>query len=134
MARQVIGLTQGFTLLEILVALAVLSLVALAAVKASGSAVANAVYLRQQTLAHWVAMNKAAELELADEWPAIGSNSGVEVMAETRWPWVAIGQQTPDPDIRRAEISVWAGREEGDPLATLTIYVGRRSGSGHEVP
>jgi general secretion pathway protein I len=125
-AKQVRVFSRGFTLLEILVALAVLSLVALAAVKASGNAVNNALYLKQQTLAHWVAMNKGAELELAEQWLAVGSRSGVAVMADTPWPWVVTGQQTPDRDIRRAEIAVWAGREEGEPLATLTVYVGRR--------
>ena len=48
---------QGFSLLEVLVALAILGISLGAAIKATSSSLGNAGYLQQRTLAHWVAMN-----------------------------------------------------------------------------
>jgi general secretion pathway protein I len=117
--------SRGFTLLEILVAVAVLSLVAAAAIKTSGNAVNNVLYLKQQTMAHWVAMNKAAELELTGQWPDANTRTGVETFADGQWPWAITGHDTPDPDMRRFEIAIWANSNEGEPLATLTVFLGR---------
>jgi general secretion pathway protein I len=118
--------SRGFTLLEILVAVAVLGLVAAAAIKTSGNAINNVLYLRQQTVAHWIAMNKAAELELAGQWPATGTQTGIETFADDQWPWSITGHDTPDTDMRRFEIAIRANSEEGEPVSTLTVFLGRK--------
>ncbi|MFO7760677.1 MAG: type II secretion system minor pseudopilin GspI [Desulfobia sp.] len=115
--------SRGFTLFEILIALTVLSLVSLAAFKATGNAVNNILYLKERTLAHWVAMNKNAEMELAETWSKVDNRQGTEVMAGTEWPWRITGHQTPDPEFRRVEIAVWHGNREGEPITTLTTYL-----------
>jgi general secretion pathway protein I len=118
--------SRGFTLLEILVALAVLSLVAATAIKTSGNAINNVLYLKQQTMAHWVAMNKAAELELTEQWQDANTRTGVETLADGQWPWAITGHDTPDQDMRRFEIAVWANSDAGEPLSTLTVFLGRK--------
>ena len=118
----------GFTLLEILVALAIISIVMLATLHGSSSAVRNSGYLKLRTLAHWVAMNKAAELRLAREWIPLDRAEGETVMAGQEWHWEIIGQNTKDPDLRRADIGVWEKKKESDPLASLVVYVGRPQG------
>ena len=115
---------KGFTLLEILVALAFLSIALVAGLKTSGTAVRNATGLKVRTLAHWVTANRAAELELDKNWLALGTTHGKELMADHLWYWTVVAEKTPDPDIRRAELS--AGLEEkGDPQATMVIYLAR---------
>jgi general secretion pathway protein I len=116
--------SRGFTLLEILVALAVLGLVAAAALRTSGNAVNNVFYLKQQTMAHWVAMNKAAELELSEPWRDDNTRTGVENFADRQWHWSITGHETPDQDMRRFEIAVRGSSEEGEPLSTLTLFLG----------
>lgn len=118
--------SKGFTLFEILVALTVLSLVALAALKAGGNAVNTTLYLKEQTLAHWVAMNINAEMKLDQTLSEAGSREGIEVMAGTTWPWSITDHQTPDPDFQRLEISVWCRDRQGSPLTNLTVYQRRR--------
>ncbi len=117
---------RGFTLFEILISLAVLSLVAMAALKVSGNTVDTTLYLKEQTIAHWVAMNMYSEIELSNTLPEAGSREGVEVMAGTRWPWRLTDHRTPDPAFRRLEISVWSREVNGDPLTILTAYTERR--------
>lgn len=115
---------KGFTLLEILVALACLSIALVAGLKTSGSAVRNATGLKERTLAHWVTTNRAAELELDREWLPLGTSHGKVLMADHLWYWTVQTKKTPDPDIRQAEIS--AGLEEkGEALASMEIYLAR---------
>lgn len=116
----------GFTLFEILIALAVLSLVSLAALKASGNAVNNLLHLKKRTMAHWVAMNKNAEMELAGTWSEVDKGEGTEEMADTRWYWSITGHQTPDQNFRRTEIAVWQDSKKGEPITTLTAYLKER--------
>jgi general secretion pathway protein I len=118
--------SRGFTLLEILIALVVLSMVGITAVKASGNAVNNILYLKQQTFGHWVAMNKAAEIELAPLGWEREAGSGTQVMVGAQWPWAVTIHETPDPDMMRVEVAVWAGGEEGEPVAVVTMYRSRR--------
>lgn len=118
--------TPGFTLLEILVALAIISIVMLATLHAGGSATHNAEYLKMRTFAHWVAMNKAAEQQISREWVSIEEKKGEEVMAEKRWYWRMTGLETPNSDVRRVDIAVWADdHRDADPLATIELYIGR---------
>jgi general secretion pathway protein I len=117
----------GFTLIEVLVALAVLALALAAAIRAGGAYVGNQAYLQERTLAQWVARNVLTELELGEDWPGIGERSDSARLADLDWEWEATISGTPDPDLRRVELSVWLGREaEGEPLAGLTGFLEKR--------
>lgn len=119
---------QGFTLLELLVAVAILTIIAMTALSNNSTIISNSSYLREKTLAHWVAMNKAAELRLAGSW-LTGKQEGVAVMAEQKWRWIISGRPTPDPDIQLLNIEVRQEAEDGQtPLAVLTMYLGRPAG------
>jgi len=79
---------RGFTLLEVLVALAVLALALAAGIKAAGSNIDNAAYLRDRTLAHWVAMNKLTEMQVFNKFPTAGSTErGSLLLAGSEWYW-----------------------------------------------
>lgn len=113
----------GFTLMEILIALAVLSIVAISAIKASGNAVNNSHYLKEQSLGHWVALNKAAELELALPGWEQEKREGTAFMADRQWFWAFEVHDTPEPEMRRVELAVWSGqKKEGSPVAVLTMF------------
>ena len=115
----------GFTLLELLVALAILRIVALTVLNNNTNMIFNASYLRDKTFAHWVAMNKAAELRLDGQFVVDDGEKGVSVMADRRWNWQVTGKATPDPYIQLVEIEVRPKTsEEGTPLALLNMYLG----------
>lgn len=120
----------GFTLIEILVALAVLAVAVAAVVAAVSSHVSNAAYLQDRTLAHWVAMNKVAELQVSGGWPAPGTQTGENLMAGHEWSWQIAVSTTDDPDVRRLDVSVFVGKESKTPLETMVAYVGQPPAGG----
>jgi general secretion pathway protein I len=128
MARLFFINDEGFTLLELLVAVAILTIVALTSLSNNSTIISNNSYLQEKTLAHWVAMNKAAELRLEGVW-VTGKKEGVAVMADQKWRWIISGKTTPDPDIQLLNIEVRPeAEEEQTPLAALTMYLGKQSG------
>jgi len=121
--------SRGFTLLELLVAMAILTIVAVTALNNNSTMINNTAYLEEKTLAHWVAMNKAAELRLSDKLVSNEGLQGVAVMAGRRWRWQATGKETPDPDIQLINIKVRADNDQTETTLTdLTMYMGRPAG------
>ena len=71
----------GFTLVEILVALAVLAVALTAGMRAVAQSADAATLLKQRTLALWVAQNRLAWAQLEAPWPAVGERNGSAVQA-----------------------------------------------------
>lgn len=115
----------GFTLLEVLVALAVLAIAMGAIMSAITQSVNTIGALRDQTFAGWVALNKVNEwlLDHAD-WPDEGTRKGETELANRVWRWEARFAKTDDPDMRRLEVTVWGG-EGGLPLSQRVAFRGR---------
>jgi len=97
----------GFTLLEVLIALAVVSFALLALSHTSGMAPNHYNALQQRTYALWVADNALAELRLDEGFPQPGTRFGREQMAGVDWRWQAEISQSPEPSIRRIDITVY---------------------------
>lgn len=114
----------GFTLLEILVALAILAIALSAILKATAEGVGHAGYLRDRTLASWVAQNRINELLLETAWPARGVSEGRSRLAERDWQWKVRVSDTTDPDLRRLDVSVRL-LGQAEPLAELIAFKGR---------
>ncbi|MEN8214817.1 MAG: type II secretion system minor pseudopilin GspI [Pseudomonadota bacterium] len=114
---------QGFTLLEVLVALAILAVALAAAIKVSAENAENARYLRDKTLAHWVAMNVLTEIQVRSEWPELGKKEGAAMMAEREWYWNMTVSETADNELRRLDVQVQS-RQDGAPVAVLVGFVG----------
>lgn len=118
--------TRGFTLLEVLVAMAIVAISMGAIIKVSGSYAANAGYLKQRTLAQWVAENKAVEYQVKNEFPAVGRQEGVVTMSNEQWRWEVKVTNTDDKRLRRLDISVLLDNSDSDtPISTLIAFVGK---------
>ncbi len=120
------GHSRGFTLLEVLVATTIIALALGAIIRTTATGTANLAYLRDKTLAHWVAQNQMAELQAQRRFPALGKQSGEAELGGRQWRWKREVQATPDKDVRRVEIRVTPPDAETDAaLATLTGFLGR---------
>jgi len=115
----------GFTLLEVLVALAVLALALAAIIQAGGGYAANQVYLRDRVMADWVARNLLMEYQIKKEWPRVGDSTGDEEMAGRRWEWRTDVSETDDEDLRRIDIQVRPedSDEDASPLVVLSGFL-----------
>lgn len=116
---------KAFTLLEVLVALAVLTLGLGTVLKVTANQVAQSGNLKDKTIALWVANNKVNEIQLND-WPATGTSNGHEMMASQEWRWQLKISNTADKDLRRLDIDVYRRDEEGDPVVHFIAFTGNR--------
>jgi len=117
---------KAFTLLEVLVALAILTMGLGTVIKVAGGQAAQLAYLKNKTIALWVANNKANEIQLAD-WPDTGTSSGHELMANQEWRWMVKVSNTADKDLRRLDIEVNQADTEGEPVIRFIAFTGKRS-------
>jgi general secretion pathway protein I len=113
---------RGFTLLEILVALAVLAIALVATARGMGAAVDTTAALRDRTLARWVAEDRLAELELRKAWPALDVKEGDADMGGRAFRWREQTSATPVARMRRVEVSVLEPGAD-TPLARLTGFL-----------
>ena len=116
---------RGFTLLETLVALAILAIALTAAFRALGVTAQSAAELRERMLGDWVAENRLAELRATAAWPSPGVSEGSAEQAGRSYRWREEVKPTPNPLFRRVDVSVF-GPESGEhAIARLTGYVAR---------
>ena len=114
----------GFTLLEVLVAVAVLGIAMAAVIAADARYADSAGYLRDRTMALWVAHNRMTEIELAPVWPDLGDSDDTVEEGTSRWHWRAHVQSTPDEHTRRIDINVYKdGERQATSYATLTSFL-----------
>lgn len=116
---------RGFSLIEVLAALVVVSLGMLGVIEAVSQTANNTAYLRDKTLAHWVAMNRLTEMRLEAQTPRIAKSSDELEMAGRRWRWTAEVTQTPLESMRRIDVKVrLADGDDGSSLASVTGFYG----------
>lgn len=121
------GCRRGFTLLEILVALAVIAIALAAIVSETALRLGSAARLTDHTLAHWVAMNRITEQQLSPNWPAAGVTTGTVELAGREWFWSVKVSITEDADVRRLDVEVRAHKGEESPRASAIAYLERPS-------
>lgn len=113
---------RGFTLVEILVALALLAVALSAGMRALAQIADGAGTLKARTLALWVAQNQLAAAQLSPSL-AVGSTRGEATQAGTPFVWRASVTGTPNPAFRRIDIVVGEPALPDYALARLTGYV-----------
>lgn len=113
----------GFTLLETLVALAILAIALAAVLRATGAATNHAEEMRLRLLADWVAQNRLALHTARGDWLPVGIQSGEETQAGVRLLWKEEISNTPNPAFRHIEISISTPDEaSGYVLRRLSSY------------
>jgi general secretion pathway protein I len=118
---------RGFTLIEILVAVAVLAFALGAIISGMARYAGNAATLREKTVALWVAHNRLTEVGLDAGWPELGTSDGEVEMAGIDWRWDMTVIETPDPRVRRIDVTVRPKGAEGASMELSSFVEDKRS-------
>ena len=116
-------INRGFTLIEVLVALTVIALSLGAIISSSGTQASQATYLKQKSIAHWVALNEITQLQIDKDWPSTGSHDGSAEMANNTWYWKRTIQKTEDDNSRQVVFEVFSDKARKSNLTSLTAYL-----------
>lgn len=125
--------SDGFTLVEVLVAIAILAIGLAALFGQISQSVFTARYLRDSTLAQWVAVDRITELRLENRFPDIDETDGEIDMASQSWRYTLIISETLWPDLRRIDVSVSFADTPDSIISKATGFVGR-PGTGEPLP
>jgi len=113
------GEDAGFTLIEMMVALAIFSLVALTLLKLEGTILRNSGEIEAQAMGQIVAHNMAVETLTDPRPPVLGKTEGVIDNGGRHWSWMRTAAITADPRLVRVDIAV--RDEAGRPAGMLTL-------------
>ncbi|HET7315515.1 type II secretion system minor pseudopilin GspI [Salinisphaera sp.] len=125
---------RGFTLVEVLIALAVVAIALVAFVSAGAQNADYATYIQQRTIAQIVARNRLVEYQTAANWPDTGKREDDVTMAGRHWHWEADIQSTADASVRRVDVRVYSvdpdsHQPDQDSIALLSGFL-----TQHEQP
>ena len=118
---------RGFTLIEVLVALLVFSIIATVAAQMSSQYIATYERVRDKTFAGWVADNRINELRLQEGLPAVSVTTDDIEYGPFRWQVRTSVINTQDPAIRRIEVAVGKFRGDGtepSQIHSLSAFIG----------
>lgn len=115
----------GFTLIEVMLALAVFSIAGIALLSTASNNARNMGYLETKMFANWVASNQAVAANLEIKWPPKNNEKGEEELAGRNWFWLKKVVETTDKNMRAIIIEVRENKDDELATASLTTYVSK---------
>jgi general secretion pathway protein I len=110
----------GFTLIELVVALAVFSLAALALLRLEGVSLTSTARLQERLIGQIVARNVAVEALTDPDPPAMGQANGEERNAGRLWRWTRRASAAPGPRLQRIDVAV--ADDRGFAAGAMTVF------------
>jgi len=115
----------GFTLLEVLIALAIFALISITCYRQIDASFRASTRIEQKYLALWVAENKLDEIFIERKFPSIGETRYEYKILDTHWVVKMNVSQTDIKELRRVEVSVYPGEKDTEhAILTLSRFVG----------
>ena len=120
-------LQKGFTLIEVMLAMAVFSIAGIAILGTADTNARNLGYLESKIIANWVASNQLVEVTLDQTWPPKNNNKGKVELAGQEWFWQQKVIKTTDSDMRALVMEVRLDEKDPSALTSLMTYVSKQS-------
>jgi len=113
----------GFTLIEVMVALAIVAITLGAGIRAAGALTQNTQRMADIAAAQWCADNRITGLRLARLYPDTGDTAWACDQLGKSYAGRQVVRPTPNPNFRRVDEQV--SDEYGNPIVTLSTVLGR---------
>ena len=115
----------GFTLIEVMLAMAIFSIAGIALLSASDNNIKNLSHLEYKVLANWLASNQLVEVTLDTTWPPKNNQKGTVEMAGQEWFWLQKVIKTENKDMRSIVIEIRNDEDEKLPITTMVTFVSK---------
>jgi general secretion pathway protein I len=117
---------RGFTLVEVLVALMIVAMALAALMVAVSGTARTSGYLRDKTLAQWMALNRLSEVRLNLTKFGQNTDTGEINFANRTWHYDTRYYDTTVTTMKRVVVRVYAGdaKTKGNPIAESTGFLG----------
>jgi len=112
-------LSLGFTLIEVMLAMAIFSIAGIALLSVADNNFRNLSHLENKVLANWVASNQLVAVTLDKTWPPKNNKKGTLEMAGQEWFWLQKVVKTENKNMRSVVIEI--RNEEDQKLAVTSI-------------
>ena len=120
-------LEKGFTLIEVMLSMAVFSIAGIAILGTADTNARNLGYLESKIMASWVASNQLVEITLDDTWPPKNNKKGKVELAGLEWFWQQKVIKTTDKDMRAIVLEVRLDEKDPSALTSLMTYVSKQN-------
>ena len=100
---------QGFTLLEVLVALAILAVSSASLMISDGQSIRQVNRIQDKVIASWLAENTLNNFYLEKKWPEPGSSGSVQLWNERRWYINTETSSTKNDKLRKIDVHIYTG-------------------------
>lgn len=115
----------GFTLIEVMLAMAVFSIAGIALLSTATNNARNIGYLEDKMFANWVAANQLVATHLVEQWPPKNNVKGNVELAGRAWFWQQKILKTADKDMRAIVMEIRLKENDELPISSLTTYVSK---------
>jgi general secretion pathway protein I len=122
--------SRGFTLVEVLVALTVVALGLTALMVAVSGTARTSGYLRDKTIAQWIALNRLTQVRLMVNKLGDNQDTGQIDFAGRKWHYDTRYFDTQFQSMKRVEVRVYPGdaNTKSNPIARSTGFMGTAMG------
>jgi len=114
---------KGFTLIEVMVAMAVFAIAGVALISSTSTHFTNLSLLETRMIANWVASNQLVEASLDESWPLKNNKKGKVELAGREWFWQQTIAKTNDKNMSQVSIEVRLDETDESSLTSISTYV-----------
>ncbi|MDP7591417.1 MAG: type II secretion system minor pseudopilin GspI [Litorilituus sp.] len=118
-------ISRGFTLIEVMLAMAVFAIAGLSLLSAASNNARNMGHLEDKMFANWVASNQLVAANLEKKWPPKNNVKGEVELASRQWFWQQKVLKTTDKNMRAIVVEVRLHEEDKLAISSLTTYVSK---------